>query len=82
MKPKVLVTRRLPSSVIARLEEACEVDLHTERSPMTRDDLLRRVKGKDALVCLLTDTIDAAVLDAGAPTLKVVANVADRKSVV
>ncbi len=76
MKPKVLVTRRLPSSVIARLEEACEVDLHTDRAAMTRDELLRRVKGKDALVCLLTDTIDAAVLDAGAPTLKVVANVA------
>lgn len=52
------------------------MELHTDRSPMTRDDLLRRVKGKDALVCLLTDTIDAAVLDAGAPTLKVVANVA------
>ena len=52
------------------------MDLHTDRSAMTRDDLLRRVNGKDALVCLLTDTIDAAVLDAGAPTLKVVANVA------
>lgn len=76
MKPKVLVTRRLPSSVIARLEEVCEVDLHTEASAITREDLLRRVKGKDALVCLLTDTIDGEVLDAGAPTLKIVANVA------
>jgi glyoxylate reductase len=35
-----------------------------------------RVAGKHALVCLLTDTIDAAVLDAAGPSLKVVANVA------
>ena len=38
--------------------------------------LLARVAGKDALVCLLTDTIDAAVLDAAGPSLKIVANVA------
>jgi len=76
MKPSVLVTRRLPSSVIARLEAVCDVDLHTESSAISRDDLLRRIKGKSALICLLTDTIDAEVLDAGAPTLKVVANVA------
>ena len=76
MKPSVLVTRRLPSSVIARLEEVCEVDLHTESSAISRDELLRRLKGKSALICLLTDTIDGEVLDAGLPTLKVVANVA------
>ncbi|MEO8679809.1 MAG: D-glycerate dehydrogenase [Vicinamibacterales bacterium] len=76
MKPSVLVTRRLPSSVISRLEEGCDVDLHTEPSAIPREELLRRIKGKDALVCLLTDTIDGEVLDAGAPTLKVVANVA------
>ncbi len=76
MKPNVLVTRRLPSSVIARLEEVCEVDLHADPAAISRDQLLRRVKGKDALVCLLTDTIDGEVLDAGAPTLKIVANVA------
>ena len=61
--------------MIARLESECEVDLHSDGA-IGRDELLRRVKGKSALVCLLTDTIDAAVLDAGAPTLKIVANVA------
>ena len=76
MKPSVLVTRRLPSSVIARLEETCELDLHTGPSAIARDDLLARVAGKHALVCLLTDPIDAAVLDAAGPSLKVVANVA------
>ena len=76
MKPAVLVTRRLPSSVIAKLEEVFDVDLYTGSAAISREELLQRVAGKDALVCLLTDTIDVAVLEAAAPSLKVVANVA------
>ena len=76
MKPTVIVTRRLPSSVISRLEEAFDVDLYDGSSAISRAELLSRVAGKHALVCLLTDTIDAGVLDAAGPSLKVVANVA------
>lgn len=72
----VLVTRRLPSSVISRLEAVFEVDLYSGSKAISREELLERVKGKDALVCLLTETIDAAVLDAAGPQLKIVANVA------
>ena len=75
-KPKVLVTRRLPSSVISRLEETCEVDLHAGPDAISPEELKRRLKGKDALICLLTDAINGDVLDAGLPTLKIVANVA------
>ena len=74
--PRTLVTRKLPSSVIARLEAVSEVDLYVGSAAITRDELLKRVAGVDALVCLLTDTIDSAVLDAAGPQLKVVANVA------
>ena len=73
---KVLVTRKLPSKVIARLEQACDVDLYVGESAISRDELLRRVAGKDAIICLLTEPIDAAVLDAAGPQLKIVANVA------
>jgi glyoxylate reductase len=76
MKPPVLVTRRLPSSVLARLEAACQLDLHTEPTAIPRAELLRRVAGKHALISLLTDTIDGEVLDAAGPALKIVANVA------
>lgn len=76
MKPSVLVTRRLPSAVLARLESTCDLDLHTDPTAIAREDLLARVAGKDALVCLLTDAIDGAVLDAAGGSLKVVANVA------
>ena len=76
MKPAVLVTRRLPSSVIARLEGACAVDLWTGRDAIPREEMLSRAAGKAAIVCLLTDAIDAPLLDAAGPSLKVVANVA------
>jgi len=76
IRPSVLVTRRLPSSVISRLEEVFDVDLYTGSVAISREELLQRVAGKDALVCLLTDIIDVAVLDAAGPSLKVVANVA------
>jgi len=76
VKPAVLVTRRLPSSVIARLEGACAVDLWTGRDAIPREEMLSRAAGKAAIVCLLTDAIDAPLLDAAGPSLKVVANVA------
>jgi glyoxylate reductase len=76
LKPTVLVTRRLPSSVISRLEETFDVDLYTGSVAISREELHQRIAGKQALVCLLTDTIDAAVLDAAGPQLKIVANVA------
>jgi glyoxylate reductase len=72
----VLVTRKLPSKVIGRLEENCAVDLYVGDKAISRDELLRRVAGKHAIICLLTETIDASVLDAAGPQLVVVANVA------
>jgi glyoxylate reductase len=73
---RVLVTRKLPSKVINKLEESCDVDLYVGDKAISRDELLKRAAGKHAIVCLLTDAIDTAVLDAAGPQLKVVANVA------
>ena len=74
--PRTLVTRKLPSAVMAKLEAASDVDLYVGSSAISREELLRRVKGVDAIVCLLTEAIDAAVLDAAGPQLRIVANVA------
>lgn len=71
----VLVTRKLPSSVIEKLSAVADVDLYTGEAAIPADELRARVAGKDALVCLLTDPIDRTIIDA-APTLKVIANVA------
>lgn len=74
-KPGVLVTRRIPSTVVARLETACEVDLYTGSDAMSTDELTRRIANKQALMCLLTDRVDGDVMGA-APSLRIVANVA------
>src|SRR5260221_12847260 len=71
----VLVTCKLPSSVLAKLREQADVDLHSGGAAIPADELRVRASDKDAIVCLVTDAIDRSVLDA-APKLKVVANVA------
>jgi glyoxylate reductase len=73
--PAVLLTRRVPASVVSRLTAAGDLDIYTGREAIPRDELLARVVGKDALICLLTDRIDAELLDR-APTLRIVANIA------
>ena len=72
---RILVTRKLPSSVLAKLSAVADVDLYTGEAAIPAGELRARVAGKDALVCLLTDVVDRAVIDA-APTLKAIANVA------
>ena len=71
----VLVTRKLPSSVLAKLSAIADVDLYDGDAAIPADELRARVTDKDALVCLLTDAVDRTVIDAG-PKLKVIANVA------
>jgi glyoxylate reductase len=74
LKPSVLLTRKLPSSVLSRLEEVCEVDRY-EGDGITRDELRQRIAGKQGAITMLVDPIDRAVIEAGRD-LKVIANVA------
>jgi glyoxylate reductase len=74
-KPQVLLTRRIPSAVLAKLEAACDVDVYTGGAAIPRQELLHRVAGKQALMSLLTDRVDDEVLDSGRD-LKIVANIA------
>ena len=73
--PAIFVTRRLPASVISRLEEVGEVDLFSGDGAISPDELRARVGGKDALVCMLTEQVDRTVIDR-ADQLKIIANVA------
>jgi glyoxylate reductase len=70
----ILVTRKLPSAVVATLAAVGEVEVHAGERPMSASELRARVAGKDALVSMLTDAVDRDVMDAG--PLKVIANVA------
>ncbi|WP_424347648.1 2-hydroxyacid dehydrogenase [Kocuria sp. CH-021] len=73
---RVVVTGRIPDAAIEKLRAAHEVDAWPDPEPIDREELLRRVAGADAVVSLLTERIDAELLDAAGPQLKVVANVA------
>jgi len=64
-RPAVLVTKRLPSSVLTRLEESCEVDLHDGAAYLTHEELIERVRGKQGIIALMPDVIDREVIAAG-----------------
>ncbi len=74
-RPRVLLTRRIPASVHSKLEAGSSVELYDGPTPLTTDELVRRLQGKQGLVCVLTDPVTADVLNAAA-SLKVVANIA------
>ena len=74
-RPRVLLTRRIPASVLSKLEAGCDVELYDGGAPLTAAELVNRLQGKHGLVCVLTDPVNADVL-AAAPDLKVVANIA------
>jgi glyoxylate reductase len=76
MKKKVFVTRALPGPALDILKEKCEVEINQEDRVLTRQELMEGVKGKDGILCLLTDKIDAEVMDAAGPNLKVISNYA------
>ncbi|MBN2500151.1 MAG: D-glycerate dehydrogenase [Anaerolineales bacterium] len=75
-KPKVFVTRLIPEAGLMQIQEYCNAVIWPEELPPTRVQLLERVKGVDGLLCLLTDPIDAEVMDTAGPHLKVISNYA------
>jgi glyoxylate reductase len=75
MKPRVLVTREIPDEAIRRLKEHFAVESNQKDAPVSPNQLLRKLTGKDGVVTLSTDIISDAVL-AKNPQLKIVSNVA------
>ena len=74
-KPKLLATHVLFEAPRERLEQVFDAEFWTAPERPSRAELLRRVAGRDALICLLTEKIDDELL-AAAPNLRIVANVA------
>lgn len=73
---KVFIANRIPDSAVETLRARHEVDYHDADDTISREELLRRAQGCDALVTLLTERVDDELLDAAGDQLKVVANVA------
>jgi glyoxylate reductase len=72
---KVFVTRRLPGGALDRLAADHEVEVWPEQMPPGRDALLARAPELDGLLSLLTDPVDAELIEA-APRLRAISNYA------
>jgi len=71
---KVVVTRKLPELVEARMRELFDVTFNQADSPMTRDQLAAAMRTATVLVPTVTDRIDKALLSLAGPQLKLIAN--------
>ncbi len=70
----VVVTRRLPEAVEARLSELFDTTLREDDTPMTREELSKAMKTADVLVPTITDQIDASLITQAGDRLKLIAN--------
>ena len=76
--PKVFITRNIPAVGPQKLRQQSGWDVQQweKDEVITRETLLQAVKGCDAILSLLTERIDAELIEAAGPQLKVVANLA------
>jgi len=75
MKPRVFVTRAIPDEGLALIRQAADMKLWEDELPPPREKLLEEVREAEGLLALLTDRIDAELMDR-APRLRVLSNYA------
>jgi len=75
MKPGVFLTRTLPPPVMHRLKTQFDLKYNRHDRPLTKPELMRGMRGRPALISMLSDPIDAEVI-ASNSELKVIANYA------
>lgn len=75
-RPRLFLTRRIPEPGLSLAREVFTVTGGDEDRPLERSALLKGVAGVDAILCLLNDAVDAVVMDAAGPRLRVISNMA------
>ncbi len=75
MKPKVFVSRLIPDEGLNLVLDACDAEVWQDELPPPREILLEKIRDKVGLLSLLTDKIDAELMDMN-PQLRVVSNYA------
>jgi glyoxylate reductase len=73
-RPKVVITRKLPQVVEARMRELFDCDGNGSDTPFTRAQLVDAMQRADVLVPTITDRIDADLLRLAGARLKLIAN--------
>ncbi|UCH34728.1 MAG: D-glycerate dehydrogenase [Armatimonadota bacterium] len=73
---RIFVTRPIPEAARQRLCQAClNIEVNAEDRGLTRDELIRNLRDRDAVLTFLTDRIDAEIIEGGGE-LRVIANCA------
>ena len=72
---KIFVTRKIPEPGLAVLKKEFTLEVNPEDRVLSKEEIIKGIKGKDGLLCLLTDPIDKEVIDAE-PGLKMIASYA------
>lgn len=77
-KKKIFITRTIPEAGIKMLKKNKDFDVQIYKSDekIPRKVLLKKVKGCSAILSLLTEKMDAEIMDAAGPNLKIIANYA------
>ena len=70
----VLVTRAVPQVVAEELSEHCDADIWDSDEVIPRGELFKRIEGCAGAITMLTDAVDAELLDAAGPALRIIAN--------
>jgi glyoxylate reductase len=73
-KPKVFIARKILDQGMQLILQSCDADVWQDEMPPSRPELLERVRGVIGLLPLLTDFIDAEVMDACGANLRVISN--------
>lgn len=75
-RPRAFVTHIIPEKGLNMVREFCDAEVWEEELPPPKAVILEKVRGLDGLLCLLTDPIDAEVMDAAGRQLRVISQMA------
>mgnify|MGYP001263582315 FL=1 len=76
LKPKIFITRQIPEAGLEILREHCELTIWEKDLPPSHEEILRLVHGANGILSLLTDRIDAEIMDQAGSRLVVISNYA------
>ncbi len=75
MRPKVYITYSIPEAPLDALKNECDIFVNESENYLDKDEMCRRVRGMDAVICTLADVIDKDIIDC-MDAAKVIANYA------
>lgn len=70
---KIFITSNIPEKVYQNLKKDFDIDYHDSNIPLTKEEIKKRIKDIDILICPLSDKIDSEVIDSS-ENLKLIAN--------